>query len=117
MKVFLFGALLVAGLACEGFEPLEITTPDLPDGRVGRTYLARIETEGGHDRLVIEVLSGDLPPGISFRQVDRSAELDGTPTIADTFFFTVRAREWTGGDTTEPPETVSKGFALVVEPQ
>ncbi len=113
----LFSALLGAALlclvpSCTEFDELEIVTSSLPDGQVGQTYAARIETEGGYGGVVIRVLSGQLPPGVSFTQDDEDAELKGTPVLAGTYLFTVEAR--TGSDSLKASSIVSKGFVILV---
>jgi len=114
VAVLLLGAtLLCLAPACMEFEELEIVTNALPDGQVGQTYAARIETEGGYGSVTIRVLSGQLPPGISFSQDEEDAELAGVPALAGTYLFTVEAR--TGGhDSMNVNSVVSKGFAIEV---
>jgi hypothetical protein len=103
--------LLCLAPGCTEFDELEIVTNALPDGQVGQTYAARIETTGGYD-VTIRVLSGQLPPGISFTQDDEDAKLDGVPVLAGTYLFTVEAR--TGHDTLNVKSIVSKGFVIKV---
>jgi len=113
-SVLLLGALLLCvAPGCDEFEPLEIVTNALPDGQVGQTYAARIETEGGYGGVTISVLSGQLPPGISFTQDEEDAVLAGVPSLAGTYLFTVEART-SGHDSLKANSIVSKGFAILV---
>jgi len=109
-----FWALVVVG--CTPLKPFEITTDILPDGHVNQKYQARIETEGGYGDVAIQVLSGSLPPGIGFRQDGRDAELIGTPVIADTYLFTVQARDSSYHIEGEQTTVVTKGFAIIIQP-
>jgi len=110
---FLFGAVIFSVFAgCTEFQDLEIVTSSLPEGRAGQVYAGRIETRGGYGSLTLRVLSGQLPPGVGFRQHDEDAELDGTPVLAGDYLFTVEARD--GHDTLNQTTIVSKGFLITV---
>lgn len=75
--------------------PLQVTTGVLPDGRLGAPYLAQFEAKGGIDPLSwsLAANSEPLPGWLSFSQ---KGMLDGTPTNAGTFRFTVEAADATG---------------------
>jgi hypothetical protein len=107
-------ALLLLVGACDEWGDFDIVTTTLRDGRVGQAYADTIRTEGGHGTVTIHLVSGNLPPGVSLRQAGRNAVLNGTPTYADTFLFTVEARDST--DSSDVADVVAKGLALVVLP-
>jgi hypothetical protein len=65
---------------------------DLPDGRVGRLYSARLALEGVPASAAWQLVAGSLPPGI---RLARSGRLGGAARTAGTFRFTVLA-EWEG---------------------
>jgi hypothetical protein len=103
-------------VVCGPFSRLEIVTAALKDGKVGQPYADTVRTDGGYEGVEVTVLSGQLPPGIAFREVDDDAELYGTPVLAGQYLFTVQAR-----DRCEDPDhgrgsTVSRGFVVNIQP-
>jgi hypothetical protein len=73
--------------------PVEITTSSLPDGNIATPYQAQLSATGGWNWYTWGLDPGSvLPAGIT---LDGSGSLWGTPTVAGTFDFTVRA---TSGD-------------------
>lgn len=117
MKGLVLRGLLISLLGCQELEPFEIATRVLPTGRVGVIYSAGIETRGGHGYVQLRILDGQLPPGVSFRQEGRHGMFSGIPVLADTFFFTVEARDSAGEDSSLPPTIVTAGFAVVIQPE
>lgn len=115
MRGVFLSVLLLFCLVCKQPEPFEIVTGRLPTGIVGSPYSAVIETRGGHGYVMLRVLDGQLPPGISFRQDGRDGALSGIPLLADTFLFTVEARDSAGEDSSLPSTIVTAGFAVVVQ--
>ncbi len=100
--------LLLVGLAgCDDREDLVILTEQLPNGRVSVAYGFVLEVEGDADEFLL--VSGTLPPGISFTS---DGEFDGIPTDAGSFTFTVEVIDFSRGGI---EDRVSKGFSLVIE--
>jgi hypothetical protein len=73
---------------------VRITTTTLPNGNVGTSYSAVIQTTGGSIPFTWTVASGSLPPGITMSpSVDtRSLTLSGTPSAAGTYAFSISVR-------------------------
>ncbi|GEM_PF-2853688 len=76
-------ALLLASCVETSFDSatsgtLRITTDNLPAGRVGASYSATLEAEGGRPPYTWSVASGTLPDGLTF-DTD-TGEILGTPT-------------------------------------
>lgn len=73
---------------------LSITTTTLPNGRVGQTYLQTIQTAGGVLPIRTELLQtinvGPPPPGLT---LSLGGVLQGTPTTAGTYTFSIRATD------------------------
>src|SRR5712691_8318458 len=80
----------------------------LPEARAGAAYEFTIRTEGGQPPLKWSVVEGNLPPGIELQQ---SGMLRGTPSAprSQAYEFTLRVL-----DSSEPPQTYTQRFALVV---
>jgi hypothetical protein len=79
------------------FDPPRLLTDDLPEGHVGAAYPeTTLEGDGGSGGpYTIEIVSGQLPPGMSYTQATRT--LSGTPTAGG--FYTVGVRVTDGADT------------------
>ncbi len=69
-----------------GTGSLRITTASLPDGTEGINYTVPLQAEGGLPPYRWEFTAGALPPGIT---LDTAGVLDGTPTLAGTYTFTL----------------------------
>lgn len=70
-----------------------VTTTSLPDGTVGAGYSAQLQAAGGTAPYSWAVVSGALPAGLS---VSSSGLIAGTPTVAQTASFVVRALDAAG---------------------
>ncbi len=66
--------------------PLSINSAPLPDGTVGQPYAFSITANGGIAPYSFSLISGSLPPGLTFRQ---DGLISGTPTTAGLFPFDV----------------------------
>lgn len=64
-----------------------ITSPGPPGGVVGDVYTHALEADGGRGEYAWSIAGGGLPPGI---ELDPAGSLDGTPTTAGTWTFTLR---------------------------
>ena len=81
--------------------PLTITTSSpLPDGAVGIGYSQQVSASGGGGGPYSwSITSGSLPPGLSLDT--SSGTISGTPSSADTYYFTVQASDSTGTTTAD----------------
>jgi len=77
-----------------------ITTADLPDGTVGEYYSNRLSASGNAQWSWV---SGILPPGL---QLNSYGDISGTPMLAGTYNFTLKATNATGSDT--------KAFTIII---
>jgi hypothetical protein len=109
-------AAVLVMLGCTDLEPFRIDTYDLPNGRVGEAYDARIETSGGHGNVSLRFLDGQLPPGIGFRQQDEAGQLYGVPSRDGDYQFTIEARDSSGAEAPSPDGIVTFGYAVTVDP-
>lgn len=73
-----------------------ITTTTLPDGQVGVAYSETLAATGDATIVWTCCAAGALPDGLSLAT---DGDLTGTPTVSDTFNFTVTATNDTGNDT------------------
>lgn len=78
----------------------------LPDGEVALPYSQLLTASGGTGPYNFAVTGGTLPPGLLLAQ---SGEVSGTPTMADSFAFTVTATDASGC-------TGSQSYGLIVLP-
>jgi hypothetical protein len=85
----------IEGLRAGGGTPA-ITTTGLPGGMVGTAYSQTLSANGTGP-MTWTLDSGDLPDGLALNQ--NTGEISGTPTLANTFNFTVKATNTAGNDT------------------
>jgi hypothetical protein len=82
--------------------PLVITSGSCcPGGSVGTPYGANFFADGGVKPFVWSIPSGPVPPGLSLCATP-PATLNGLPTTAGTFTFTVRVTDSQGSQANEP---------------
>jgi hypothetical protein len=87
---------------------LVIKTTSLPDGVNGQLYGATVEPYGGLGSLAWTLLSGSLPPGLSFD----NGSISGTPTSTGIFEFTVEVT-----DSGTIPQTATQELSIrIAEP-
>jgi len=77
------------------FAPPAITTTTLPDGVVGTVYNQSL-TATGTTPITWTLESGSLPTGLT---LSTAGVISGTPTVANTFNFTVKATNAVGSNT------------------
>ncbi len=106
--VVLLMLVLACGILAGCADVVTITTPVLPDGKVGEPYDFQIEADAG-DRW--SVVTGTLPPGISLSAEGR---LSGVPLQAGDFAFTVRIQD--EGFLFTPSKDTDVGLLLTIQP-
>lgn len=86
-----------------------ILTTSLNPGVIGQPYSQSMNLAGGTKPIVWSIISGGLPPGLSFNS--STGAISGTPTAANSTPspFTVSATDITGTST-------SKSFSIAVDP-
>ncbi|MCL4788460.1 MAG: DUF4082 domain-containing protein, partial [Verrucomicrobia bacterium] len=106
------GSRAVLGVVCSlvcscltAWAQLGITTEDLPDGQKGTAYSATLTASGGDSPYAWSVVAGQLPSGLSLN--DTTGVLDGTPTRAGFFNFTVQV-------TDSASQTASSSFTVLI---
>jgi hypothetical protein len=87
-------------------QPLVVQTVSLPRAYLREPFMTRLEARGGVPPFRWEVSEGALPPGM-FLAID--GELEGTPSEAGEFFFTVQAT-----DSSKPAQEVTRRLSLSV---
>jgi large repetitive protein len=75
---------------CPVCEPITLSPSTLPNGEIGTAYNETITATGGTAPYTFDVVSGELPPGLS---LSNTGDLTGVPTTAGSFTFTVRATD------------------------
>jgi len=86
--------------------PLTLAPPSLPGAVVGAPYSAVFTPGGGVGNFVLALISGNLPPGLSFNPATRT--ISGTPTLHGSFPFVIRV--------TSGSEILEQQFTIVVNP-
>jgi hypothetical protein len=89
---------------------LTITTTKVPNGTVETAYSAVITATGGCTPYKWAVVSGSLPAGLTHKMTDQTKdfELEGTPTTATSYSFTVSVTGCGG-------HTVEASYKIVVQ--
>jgi hypothetical protein len=68
-----------------------ITTTTLPAGTLGQFYNQTVQASGGVGSLTWSISAGTLPAGLNINST--TGVISGTPTVANTFSFTVRVQD------------------------
>ncbi|WP_239630272.1 putative Ig domain-containing protein [Paenibacillus sp. H1-7] len=85
-----------------------VTTESLPEATVNKSYQsAPLEVSGGQSPYSWAMAGGDLPTGLT---LSASSVVSGTPTVANTFTFTVEVTDAKGVKAT-------KGLTIKVNPE
>jgi len=89
-----------------GLDPLTITNTPSIELKQGQSFNYALTATGGSGALAWSVLSGSLPPGLSFSS---GGAFSGAPSSTGYFEFTVKVM-----DSSNPPMTATKLFAVRV---
>jgi len=92
-----------------GFDELQppvITTETLPNSEVGSDYSEQIEATGSD---IVWSISGELPPGLEFDD----GNIQGTPTKAGTYTFTVKAENADGSSAKQFIVTIARKLVTI----
>ena len=82
--------------------PLTISASSLPSGTVGQQYYATLAAGGGVPPFTWSLASGQLPPGIVLGYPPYyPSELNGIPTVAGKYTFTIRVTDSLGNQATQ----------------
>ncbi|QBG48785.1 DUF5060 domain-containing protein [Verrucomicrobia bacterium S94] len=81
-----------------------IITTSLPNGEVNSAYDQTIQTQYGQEPFTWEIISGTLPPGLTFS----NGRIFGTPLLDATYTFTVEVTDVDG-------DSRSQAYALVID--
>jgi uncharacterized protein (TIGR03437 family) len=69
---------------------IELAPTSLNNGKVGDLYLQTITASGGQSPYTYSLFIGSLPPGMA---ISSTGVLNGAPTMAGSYSFTLRARD------------------------
>lgn len=83
------GQVVTKALGITVYPPVAVVTTTLPNGSVGVAYSATLTASGGDGTYFWQLAAGSLPAGLSLDGA--SGVISGTPTLAETQNFTVRA--------------------------
>ena len=78
--------------------PIVITTSSLSTGTVNQPYSAGLSATGGSGGISWSVIAGSLPTGLS---LGAGGGISGTPTVAGSSSFTVKAADNAGGSSVQ----------------
>ncbi len=101
------GFRATASLSVRIYEPLTVTSSDLPSAVVEEPYSGVVEAQGGDGTYTWAVESGILPPGLALAP---TGVLSGTPTAVGTTEVTVRVASGDG-------QSAEATLAVVVDEQ
>jgi len=86
--------------------PLQFTSNGLPTAGAGRFYSQPLPIIGGTQPYTVTQTAGTLPPGLS---ISSNGVLEGTPSAAGSFTFTVQAT-----DSSAPQQTATQTFTIAI---
>ncbi|MBI5406211.1 MAG: putative Ig domain-containing protein, partial [Nitrospirae bacterium] len=88
------GAVASRALSIVIYSAISVTTTSLADGTVGVAYSQTVSASGGKTPYNWSIPSGSLPTGLSLN--NGTGGISGTPTVAGTSNFTIRATDANG---------------------
>jgi Putative Ig domain len=88
--------------------PLSVATTSLPNGVVGQSYSATLQSAGGTPPVTWSISVGSLPAGLSLNA--STGAITGSPTTAGATTFTVKATD----STVPTPQTATKQLSIQV---
>ncbi len=91
---------------------LTITTTSIPNGSVGAQYNATVSAAGGVEPYSWNIISGGLPPGLSWNNNNDTFNISGQPTATGSYPFTVQVTDSEGS-----PISVSQPYTIVINTQ
>jgi hypothetical protein len=102
--IFLIGAICGSALAVK---PPQIYTTSVPAGQNGVAYSAPVKAKFGTKPYAWSIVSGSLPTGLTIGAA--TGIISGTPTVNNTFAFTVRVTDSEG-----PAKTDDQGLFITI---
>ncbi|MBX7218660.1 MAG: putative Ig domain-containing protein [Blastocatellia bacterium] len=90
-----------------GCPTITVNPATLPNGAFGMAYSQNVTSGGGNGAVTFDVSVGTLPTGLT---LGSTGALTGTPTVAGSFSFTVRATDSTLGT----PCTGTRSYTVVI---
>ena len=114
-RLAVVGAAVLWGSGCSKHCALEITTPNpLPDGRVGQPYFVQFQVTGECANSARWDVTDGLPSGM---KVSQEGALDGVPSQAGTYSFTIGALVIDLYGTYSETPTDSRDYTLTILPR
>ncbi len=90
-------------ITINGPDPIVITLPGpvAVSGTVGEFYFQNLFASGGSPPYDWSITGGQLPPGLGLVSAQNGNRIEGTPTIAGTFVFTLTVMDQLGQQTSQ----------------
>ena len=82
--------LIAQSLACIVGQDERLCLSAIPNGCLNQPYSATITTQGGTPPFSFTMIAGSLPPGLFLSEIENGLLIDGTPTSAGNYSFTIR---------------------------
>lgn len=90
-------------------DDLFIQTPSLPNGRTGISYYAALTASLGDPPCSWRLESGVMPPGLDLSGTSNTAVLQGKPTVAGDYSFTIEV-----SDSGTPLKKTTKQYSITI---
>lgn len=98
--------LLLIPLIAFAVRNVQIWTKNLPNGQTTVAYSTKVQAKYGTKPYTFTLASGALPDGLS---LNANGTISGTPTVANTFNFSILVTDSAGS-----PTTNTKSFAITI---
>src|SRR5712692_888010 len=102
-------AIMMLGCGIQPSSSLQVATSSLPSASVLQTYSAKLATVGGTPPFKWNIISGQLPPGLSLSP--DTGDILGTPVSPGDFSFTVQVSD---SASLQGPQAASKSLQVNV---